>query len=208
LAFLLIIAMTVIAEVLETISYIMGAAPDMSGFLTYAIEIWEYVVTVSMIIALVQESTLFMLPFIGEMFVLVIMMLILVFQLLFCLVAPYSTMAEQFFVDGRYTFLQREKKLFAIFIFVAFFTSLAVWFLNIGLTTYMYFDFVNEKRNRRTRRTATEQAPVLVQPNAIPPNVVVTPVTESFPNPNFVINSDEEDDEVFQNGVQPHVSVA
>lgn len=46
---------------------------------------------------------------------------------------------------------------FAIFIFVAFFTSLAVWFLNIGLTTYMYFDFVNEKRNRRTRRTATEQ---------------------------------------------------
>ncbi|KHJ79606.1 hypothetical protein OESDEN_20742, partial [Oesophagostomum dentatum] len=67
LAFLIIILMTVFAEILETASYIAYGLPKVSSLLTYSVEVWEYIVTVTMIIAFVQESSLLMLPFIGQM---------------------------------------------------------------------------------------------------------------------------------------------
>ncbi|PIO77266.1 hypothetical protein TELCIR_00632 [Teladorsagia circumcincta] len=137
------------------------------------------------------------------MFVVVTMMLILIFQLLYCMISPYSSTAEQLFVDGRYSLLQREKKLFTILLFVAFFTALAGWFLNVGLTTYMYFEYLANKRNRRPRRLPGEPAPALVQRDALPPTPAA--VTISFPNPNFSNNSDE-DDEVFERGAHPPVA--
>ncbi|VDL69953.1 unnamed protein product [Nippostrongylus brasiliensis] len=207
-AFFIIIVMTLAAEILEATSYVTGKTPSASNFTTFAIEIWEYVVTVTMIIAFVKESTLFLLPYIGEMFVVVIMMLIFVFQLLFCLIAPYSSMAEQFFVDARYSLLQREKKLFAFFLFVGFFTLIAGYCLHIGLTTYMYFEYVNEKKAQKQRPARGEQASVLVRPDALPPpTVVVDQQKESFPNPNFGI-SDDEDDDVFHKDIASNASVA
>ncbi|XGW32367.1 hypothetical protein V3C99_017149 [Haemonchus contortus] len=203
LAFLLIIAITIVAEVLETLSYVMNGWSEGMNLLAYALEVWEYIVTLTMILALVHESTFFLLPYIGEMFIVVTMMLILVFQLLFCVVAPYSSTAEQLFVDGRYTLWQREKKIFAILVFVTFFTGVAMWFLNVGLSTYTYFDYIAHKKNRRPTRLGDEPAPALVQSDALSRSSAA--VTISFPNPNFSNNSDE-DDEVFDRGVHPPVA--
>ncbi|KAK5974552.1 hypothetical protein GCK32_000804 [Trichostrongylus colubriformis] len=200
MAFLFIIAMTVVAEVMEAAFYVVNGMPEGTTFFAFALEIWEYVVTVSMVIALVHENSLFLFPYIGEMFVVVTMMLIMLFQLLFCMISPYSSTAEQFFIDGRYTLLQREKKLLAILLVVTFFSGLAVWFLNIGLSTYVYFDYLAHKRNRRPRRLPEAPAQGLVQQDALASSAVA--VSISFPNPNFATNSDE-DDEVFAKGAPP-----
>ncbi|KAK6061448.1 hypothetical protein COOONC_00892 [Cooperia oncophora] len=192
MAFLLIIALTVIAEVLETIAYFMNGLPEGSTFLAYALEYMK------------AQSSL--LPYIGEMFVVVTMMLILVLQLLFCIIAPYSATAEQLFVDGRYTLLQREKKIFAILLIVSFFTGLAAWFLNVGLSTYMYFDFLAQKKNRRPARLPGDPTPALVQQGALPAGTAE--VSISFPNPNFTANSDEDDEEVFDRGAHPPAATA
>ncbi|KAL6722781.1 hypothetical protein Aduo_017870 [Ancylostoma duodenale] len=202
MAFLVIILVTLFAEILETVSYVMVGwhAPSL---LTYAIEIWEYIVTISMIIAFIQESAAMMLPFVGQMFVVVVMMLIMFFQLLFCALVPYSSLAEQFFSDGHYTLVQREKKLLSILITVGLFTFVAGWFLRVALATYQYFDYMSMKKTRRAGRANNEQLPVLVQQDALPPQPPAP--AQSFPNPNYG-NSDDED-EVFQKSQKPGVEI-
>ncbi|EYC00538.1 hypothetical protein Y032_0115g523 [Ancylostoma ceylanicum] len=204
MAFLVIILVTVFAEILETASYVMVGwhAPSL---LTYAIEIWEYIVTISMIVAFIQESSLMMLPFVGQMFVVVVMMLIMFCQILFCVLAPYSSLAEQFFSDAGkyYTLMQREARLLSVFVTVGLFTFVAGWFLNVALATYQYFDYLAMKKTRRVGRANNEQLPVLVQQDALPPQPPAP--AQSFPNPNFG-NSDDED-EVFQKSQKPGVDI-
>ncbi|RCN26161.1 hypothetical protein ANCCAN_28119 [Ancylostoma caninum] len=156
MAFLVIILVTLFAEILETVSYVM-VGWHQSSLLTYAIEIWEYIVTISMIIAFIQENAAMMLPFVGQMFVVVVMMLIMFFQLLFCALVPYSSLAEQFFSDGHYTLVEREKKLLSILITVGLFTFVAGWFLRVALATYQYFDYMSMKKARRAGRANNEQ---------------------------------------------------
>nr|CDJ85376.1 unnamed protein product [Haemonchus contortus] len=78
-----------------------------------------------------------------------------------------------------------------------------MWFLNVGLSTYTYFDYIAHKKNRRPTRLGDEPAPALVQSDALSRSSAA--VTISFPNPNFSNNSDE-DDEVFDRGVHPPVA--
>ncbi|KHJ95088.1 hypothetical protein OESDEN_04968 [Oesophagostomum dentatum] len=80
------------------------------------------------------------------------MMLIMYCQILFCIIAPYSSLAEQFFSDGRYTFAQREARLWVVLIISGFFTFVAGWFLSIALATYQYFEFINAKKARKAAR--------------------------------------------------------
>lgn len=102
------------------------------------------------------------------------------FQLLFCALVPYSALAEQFFSDGRYTLIQREKKrklnitsnnlsmllrwfsflfsVFSILITVGLFTFVAGWFLSVALATYQYFDYMSIRKTRRAGRANNEQA--------------------------------------------------
>ncbi|KJH41654.1 hypothetical protein DICVIV_12368 [Dictyocaulus viviparus] len=195
IAFLIIIILTLIAEIMESIYYVVDGLSEMSTVLTILIEIWEYVVTFFMILAYCRESCSLMLPFVGQMIVVVVIMLILLLQLLYCIIVPYSQLAEQLFVDGRYTFLEREKKLFAILIVEALLTGLAIWFLNIGFATYSYFDFISKKKARKPAKSPFNQEFVLVRNDSIA--VRATHSTESFANPNFNSNSDD-DDEVFQ----------
>ncbi|RCN38208.1 hypothetical protein ANCCAN_15874 [Ancylostoma caninum] len=202
MAFLVIILVTLFAEILETVSYVM-VGWHQSSLLTYAIEIWEYIVTISMIMAFIQESAAMMLPFVGQMFVVVVMMLIMFFQLLFCALVPYSSLAEQFFSDGHYTLVEREKKLLSILITVGLFTFVAGWFLRVALATYQYFDYMSMKKARRAGRANNEQLPALVQQDALPPQPPAP--AQSFPNPNFG-NSDDED-EVFQKSQRPGVEI-
>ncbi|ETN81416.1 hypothetical protein NECAME_08490 [Necator americanus] len=182
----------------------MGGFPRVSSLITYSLEAWEYFVTFTMILAFLRESPMMMLPFIGQMFLVVVMMLIMFFQLLFCVFVPYSSIAEQFFSDGRYTFVQREKKLFFVLIIVAFFTFISGWFLKIALATYQYFDYMAMKKARKSGRSAHEQLPALVQQDALPPPP--SSPSQSFPNPNFNGNSDDED-EVFEKSQTPAANI-
>ncbi|KAJ1362450.1 hypothetical protein KIN20_021993 [Parelaphostrongylus tenuis] len=157
IAFFIIVVLTVIAEIIESVSYVIAGFPRFSTVFTILIEIWEYIVTLSMVLAFWRESCLLMLPFIGQMLVVVVMMLILLLQLLYCAIAPYSSLAERLFVDGRYTFVQREKKLFVMLTVIGLSTALAIWFLNIGFATYAYFDYLKQKNNKKSKRSPREQ---------------------------------------------------
>uniref|UniRef100_A0A1I7XTY9 Uncharacterized protein n=1 Tax=Heterorhabditis bacteriophora TaxID=37862 RepID=A0A1I7XTY9_HETBA len=108
-ALLLIILLTVFTEVIETLAYIVSDTTQVSSWWEFVVEIWEYVVTLTMIIALVWESSLMLIPFLGQMFIVLVLMLIFCFQIVFCVFAPYSTYAEQFFLDKKYSTWHREK---------------------------------------------------------------------------------------------------
>ncbi|CAJ0610214.1 unnamed protein product [Cylicocyclus nassatus] len=198
LAFGIIILLTVFAETVETFHYIKGTIKT-SSFITYTLEIWEYIVTVTMVLAFIQESTLLMLPYIVQMFVVVTLMFMFLCHIIFCIFAPYSSTAEQMFVEfekAHYSLADREVHLIIAVIIAGGFTFVGAWFLVIALSTYQYFDFMNMKRTRKSARH--EQLPVLVQPSPsdVQPPPPPTPAP-SFPNPNFAGNSDDED-EVFE----------
>ncbi|CAI2357158.1 unnamed protein product [Caenorhabditis sp. 36 PRJEB53466] len=205
----LIIAFLSFVELTEWYFYIFV---DEAGEVTDAgqatLSLWQLVSIIFMIISIITEREHLLIPFILFMMFVVTSFAFWAMQIMVIAIFPYSERAIHLFgFRDDLDFATREKiSLTVLSVFVTI-TTITGWFLHVGLACYVYFQSRN--RERRVKMTAREAKPPMVLPT-VQPKAPKPKDTLSFPNENFSISDDEDDeheeDRVFERKAGPSMA--
>uniref|UniRef100_A0A8R1HQT3 DDE_3 domain-containing protein n=2 Tax=Caenorhabditis japonica TaxID=281687 RepID=A0A8R1HQT3_CAEJA len=189
-----IIAFLSIVEITEWYFYIFV---DQAGEATDAgqavLSLYQLISIIFMILSFIGEREHLLIPFILFMMFVVTSFLFWTIQIVFIIVFPYSERAMHLFgFQDTTDFFLREKIALTVLSVFATITTVAGWFLHVGLTCYVYFQSRN--RERLVKASANNARPPMVIPT-VSPQQPAKRVEDSFPNPNFTISDDEQDEE-------------